>query len=427
MFSTLESIKNSLFSGNVFSGTTFNPIHTIRNIFNNENDETNSLLEDAIENPDPMPHNEPERANIYDKRPYTVINPETNTQEDFHYLHTEQLSQSYDFCLHKSGSLKTHLCIVGVDFYCHYDGEHLPFLRFLMENKDNTIRFPYIEIMCSIDEATEDIEGAVNNADTRFQNECKMKLLDFFAIEENFSGDFGQKIESFYRGYKEIGENEIVAVFDITSILSIPVRTSKNPIWIVVDDFIQQVLPISPKVLQFFEENKYMNEIHDPNNNLVELPKTAYLYDMEKHDKMVLAEKSAWLEPRSLHPSYGKFYYMTALGNSSPLLTHTYRKCIVFLKNYADFLPMQGEPAEMAYQNDVVGGTASHESSPNMDITQDDIDVDPNVSAKQVENVRHSSIDEDMQHTLPFISLIMFMEKGELVYCVKTESIFCEL
>jgi len=334
MFAALETIKNTLFSSNAFPSSTFNPIHTVRSIMNND-DDNNSLVGDIVENPDTIPIDEPVHAKIYDKRPYTATNIASQLSEDFHYLHTEQLSQSYDFCLHKTGLLKIHLCIVGVDFHCNYDGEHLPFLRFLMENSQNTIGFPYCEIPCSIDETSDDIEGDMDKTDVYFQNECKTRLLDFFAIEENFpkDKDFGKMLKTFYRGYKEIGEGEIVAVFDITSILIIPVRHSKNSIWVVVDDFIQHVLPISPKVLQFFEENKYMNEIRDPNNNLVELPKSMYLYDMGKRDKMVLAEKSEWLEPRSLHSSYGEFYYLTPISLSSVLLVHTYRKCVVFLKN----------------------------------------------------------------------------------------------
>jgi hypothetical protein len=60
----------------------------------------------------------------------------------------------------------------------------------------------------------------------------------------------------------------------------------------VLDDFADQVLSISPKVLQFFGENKYMREIRDPLNNLVETPKSMYLYDTVYSRFMMKAEKS---------------------------------------------------------------------------------------------------------------------------------------
>jgi hypothetical protein len=63
-------------------------------------------------------------------------------QKKVHYLHRENLAQTYDFCLNRKSAVKIDICMVGVDFQCHYSGEHLPFLRFLMEVGPSTIDFP---------------------------------------------------------------------------------------------------------------------------------------------------------------------------------------------------------------------------------------------------------------------------------------------
>jgi hypothetical protein len=199
----------------------------------------------------------------------------------------------------------------------------------------------------------------------------------------------------------------------------------------ILDDFTNPVLPISPKVLQFFGENKYMREIRDPLNSLVETPKSMYLYDQVNYRFMMKSEKSEWLEPRSFHPIYGNFYYFKSLNNISlsenPQVIESYRKCAVFLNNYADFLentPIElsginiKEPIEKR-ENSTVGGNNSDKL------------IDLELSDDEEESESHDYAGEydkqEILNNLPFVSLIMFSEKGEHVYCVKTESIFAEL
>jgi hypothetical protein len=453
MFAALEAIKNTLFSFNPIPSTVAHPIDTISSVIPNDNDNTG---EPIIDKPEPI-MKESEQADVYDKRPYTVVNLVSGEHEDFHYLHRENLAQTYDFCLNRSSPVKVHICMVAVDFQCNYSGEHLPFLRFLMEYAPSTIDFPKCEIMCMANNDNDD--DGIAQIDMYFHNECKKRLIDFFVIEGQLSklGDIGELLNKSYRGYKEIGEGEVVAVFDITSFLNIPLRTSANPVWMVLDDFSNQVLPnsfeqsspefhrippsaspkyfsISPKVLQFFRENEYMKQIRDPLNSLVESPKSLYLYDTANSRFMTKSEKSEWIEPRSFQETYGNFYYFKSLNigqTENAQILEVYRKCVVFLKNYADFLendesialigehitePSKTQEQQEEQKEESIGG--------NLDI--DDLELSEDEEPEQY-NYSSEYDKSEIHNNLPFVSLIMFSEKGEHMYCVKTESIFAEL
>lgn len=452
MFAALDAIKNTIFSLNPLPKTISKPLDTISSVVEDDN-------EPIIDQPDPLANiNTPLQVNIFDKRPYLVKNIETGETEEYHYLHGEHLEQTYDFCLNKSSVIKVHVCMVGLDFHCNYLGEHLPFLRFLMEYGPTTIDFPKCEILCSMPET----ENATAQMDTYFHNECIKRVLDFFVIEGQFTqeSDFTKRLNKSYRGYREIDEGELVAVFDITGFLNMPLRKRQNPAWIVLDDILNPVLPLSPKVLHFFKENEYMKEIRDPLNNLVEIPKSLYLYDTVAHRFMEKSEKSEWLEPRSFHNTYGNFYYFKSLKTNlseNTQINEAYRKCVVFLKNYADFLEdnesvdLHGEhieesplsfdgtpspdnsrtPILVSSSGVIAKSEEQHEKyvGGNNDISQqtDDLSLSDEELEPEPEPDVEQSEKGDIQNNLPFVSLIMFSEKGEPMYCVKTESIFTEL
>lgn len=454
MFAALEAIKNTLFSFNPIPSTVAHPIDTISSVIDNDDDSTS---EPIIDKPEPI-MKESEQVDVYDKRPYTVANLVSGEQEDFHYLHGENLAQTYDFCLNRSSSVKIHICMVAVDFQCNYSGEHLPFLRFLMEYGSSSIDFPKCEIMCM----ENDDNDSNTQIDMYFHNECKKRLMDFFVIEGQLLkvGDIGERLNKSYRGYKEIGEGEVVAVFDISNFLTIPLRTSANPVWMVLDDLLSQVLSISPKALQFFRENEYMKQIRDPLNNLVESPKSLYLYNPANSRFMTKSEKSEWIEPRSFQETYGNFYYFKSLNigqTENAQIAEVYRKCVVFLKNYADFLEndesisLNGEhiseientePSKSHEpKSELAGGNSvkySRERSsqeypeefdislPSGDLEVDDLELSDDEEPDQ-DNYLSEYDKSEIQNNLPFVSLIMFSEKGEHMYCVKTESIFAEL
>jgi hypothetical protein len=165
-----------------------------------------------------------------------------------------------------------------------------------------------------------------------------------------------------------------------------------------------------------------MGEIRDPLNNLVETPKTMYLYDPVYSRFMPKSEKSEWLEPRSFHPIYGNFYYLKSLNNISssenPQILESYRKCVVFLKNYADFLE------DTSIELSGINITESKEKKENISYVGGD---DLELSDDEPDNGEGEYAKTEIQNNLPFVSLIMFSEKGEHIYCVKTESIFAEL
>jgi hypothetical protein len=304
-----------------------------------------------------------------------------------------------------------------------------------MEYGASTIGFPKCEILCS----TPETENATAQMDTYFHNECMKRMLDFFVIEGQFTqeADFTKRLNNSYRGYTEIGEGELVAVFDITGFLNMPLRKRQNPAWIVLDDILNPVLPLSPKVLQFFKDNEYMKEIRGPLNNVIETPKSLYLYDTVAQRFMEKSVKSEWIEPRSFHNTYGNFYYFKSLKLSpseNPQVNEAYRKCVVFLKNYADFLEDNGSNdlngehiAESPLSEENISNEEPRKESVggNNDISQPTDDLI--LSDDEPEPVVEPSENGDIQNNLPFVSLIMFMDNGEPMYCVKTESIFTEI
>jgi hypothetical protein len=559
MLTAINNITKSLLAMNPFPNIIKTPVDSITNTTDTTNN-SNAPSEISTEFLKQWALNQAEKVenDIYDTRPYTVINLETKESEDFHYLHGEQLSKTYDFCSSSpSVPLKIHICMVGVEFQCNYDGDHLPFLRFLMENNapipthGNNISdelsddisdsrrtlergtggrvrllsgdslssqdsssleenitdnhnmtggygsqqdsdIPELQELLTEDPPTQDVstrdntvlplnttavitfpqchincisEDKDNTMDVYFHNECKKRVLDFFAIEGYFTkdSDFGERLNNSYRGYKEIGESEIVVVFDITSFMTIPLRKSKNPRWIVVDDLLAKVLPVSPKVLSFFEQNPYMTEIRDPLNTPVEIPKTVYLYNMETAQYMTQSDKSDWIEPRSRHETYGFFYYLKAASGDLSSQDNT-RKCIVFLKNYADFIEndtsieLMGEhikssPANGPLPN--VGGSGNSGARDNARNehrnwkflrrtafgTMRGTSIGVSQDERKNKNIKDELVSSDneladnpgeydkepIENNLPFISVIMFTENGETIYCVKTESIFMEL
>lgn len=416
MFSILETFKNTLLSLTSLSNNGIPSKMAVEHIYNNGDNENDSNHENGaiIDNPETIPSEQDPPVHIIDRRPYTFPNIVSGELEDFHYLHRNNLAQSYDFC--GTSELTVYIFMFGIDFQCNYLGERLPFLKFLVEYNTMMFEFPKCEIMCHADSD----DSRKTEMEIYFQNECKKKVLNFFAIEGKLSDfdDFGEHLHRLTIGYKEISEKHIVCVFDISSLLHIPLRNTKNGHWLVVDDLENQVLPISTEILQFFRENSYMKQIYDPLNNLVETPKTSYLYNLKHQRFMVKAEKSKWLEPRSFHPSYGNFYYLKQLSTIpyETMQTKTsYRKCVVFLKNYVDFLIKEDEKNEKREPIEGEWKNGDDLDSGDEETIDNDIQLD------------NDAIESDSSNDLSFVSLILFSEKGEHYYCVKTESIFSEL
>ena len=431
MFTAFESIKNAFFS--------INPLNTkTDNVPSKYTEHTEE--DEIIDNPEPsekMMSSSENKSLLYDSNSYKVLNMKTHVTEEFHYLHGEHLAHSYDFCKNDKEVLKVHLCMVGMDLRCNYDDEHLPFLRFLMRysSEMNTVEFPTCEVVCSA-KMTKD-----GHMDTYFHNECKKLFLDFFIMEEQLKNiKIDQLFSKLYRGYIDISDDEIVVVFDITEFLQFPITRSNQPCWIVVDDFVQNNIPFSSTVVQFFEEREYMKDIRDSQNNSVSIPKSMYLYNMEEDRFMLQSEKSDWIEPRSYDATYGNFYYMKFMKSREIELQKgfdRFRKCIVFQKNYADFIQndlsidLHGEHIEIPLDDQF------RDSIDEKNIIEDASMYELHTNTPVLDNEKDSIEDgkydtDEIENNLPFVSLIMFIsETGtaseDQVYCVKTESIFMEL
>ena len=109
------------------------------------------------------------------------------------------------------------------------------------------------------------------------------------------------------------------------------------------------------------------------------------------------------------------------------------RKCVVFLKNYADFLEndtsvdLIGEHIESSPENSQIPPTGGRKTKSTkksedseLELSDDEMDGDNIPQPGEYDTA-------PIKNNLPFISMSMFMDNGEPIYCVKTESIFMEL
>ena len=142
----------------------------------------------------------------------------------------------------------------------------MPFLQFLMDA--NTKSFPTMEFSCSLDN--------LENVDVYFKNECLKKCLEYFAIEENITPEFLEIMKIINNGFLEIDENNIVVVFDLSNFLKIPLRYSKYPLWIGVDE-IEQMSDFTKSV---FAKYEYLKTLKTSENDEVETPRILYLYNV---------------------------------------------------------------------------------------------------------------------------------------------------
>jgi hypothetical protein len=351
------------------------------------------------------------------------------------YLSKEYLSQTYDFCKDENTKLNVHVCMLSINNNCSFDGEPLPFLSFLVNYSEQSeinpvlsVDSPILSKNNSIDKVfgfsqfsfqcthTEDIES-------RFHNECMKQFLDLVVIETSITDETGEQMKELYKGYVEIGENEIVVIFDISQFQHLPLKSTKTPIWVIEYDILQSSFPISSFTKDFLNTNNYISKVKEIVHSKVNPPKSLYLYNMEKKQYMLRSNKSVWLEARSYDAKYGPFYYFKYMNSRdvTPFITK-YRKYAVFMKNTANFFETENVDTDQVIMGHPTPVENTHEGSGE---SSDDLvlsDSDESVVVKEYT----SEMDKSIQQ-LPFISVISFTRNDELFLCVKTESLFTEI
>jgi hypothetical protein len=185
-------------------------------------------------------------------------------------------------------------------------------------------------------------------------------------------------MEKIYKGFLEFDENNIFVVFDFTYIQSIIFKTEESKSflffstkiekyeWGIIDEIRKkeiQKIPIENLVLDFFQKYRYMNEIKTDNRTLLSIPSSLYLCNYEK---------------RSMHPHLGFFYFF-----SVEQLQKDAKRCAIFSEN-----------------NIVLDRTFDK-------MKEDDIHEYNNILLKY--------------------SVFEYVENNKTIWCVKPDTLFCEL
>jgi hypothetical protein len=352
---------------------------------------------------------------------YYYKNQETSDYREYYYLHDYPLHKEYTY----AGEKTVNLCIFAINTSCHFHGEPLPFLQFVLQNQT----FPSMVFRSAENVAGEELQ-------IQFQNECFNAVFDFFVIEGSFDSDIEDSMSNCYRGFIERGDGSLVVVYDMTNFIHLAFRKTKHPYWSVLTEIRLTESPVK----QFFEKYKYMTQLQTSEYVNVPEPFLLYLYNIETGEYIQTSSRESMIEPRSYYAPYGKFYYFV----EQPPATGNPRKYVVFIANeYVDdsVHPVGGTNAVVETLDDEFILTESDNSSENSNEFEP---VEPvthsenYVSEPSEESVEESSNESEEQdesdtivqvysNKLPFSSVIIFEKDGVKMCCVKTESLFMEL
>lgn len=208
---------------------------------------------------------------------YEYIEKEPLENESYVYIGNDDLSR--DIELHRDLNLEYNLsiCIYKINYELR-----TPFLEFFFIKKDGFYQFP---------ETTIKFNNIPENSDikTYFLDECS-RLYNSKSEKPN------ENISEMYKGFVDVGNNNIIAVFENldfiqstdnkkTDVLEIqPNTNAENPqddlIWAILDEITikKRILdiPIKQYIIDMFNEYHVLNEIKDSTNFPIEKPIILY-------------------------------------------------------------------------------------------------------------------------------------------------------
>jgi len=395
---------------------------------------------------------EPElvRQTLFDETPYIFMNKKTHEHYTFHYLNDNKLNKLFGFCSDSNIYVyKVHFCMFAVNGSCrNIDGTPIPFLQFLMDS--NTKSFPMTKFSCSLDN--------LENVDVYFKNECLKKCLEYFAIEENITPEILEIMKTINNGFLEINDNDIVVVFDLSDFLKLPLRYSKSPLWIGVNE-IEQMDHFTKYV---FAKYKYLKTLKTSENDVVEPPRILYLYNVVNGTYIEKTQQDAVtiVDNRTLHPVYGNFHYFIEVPPEAS--SELYLKYSVFEENVIDLtnkndlgentdeelnkdlekdLGENGEEelekdlneadlGENTEENDLGENTEENDlgESEEEELEKDlEKDLGENTDEELEKDLDEADLGENEQIDYPFNSVIIFKENDKKIWCVKLDSLFTPL
>jgi len=213
-----------------------------------------------------------------------------------------------------------------------------PYLKFVMEKKEETYSFPSKNHVCMQTSPQEmDKENNENNPDKSpdqiyFETECIKHVLDFFSdtsvlhdvqvdidefsdtrrVGENRRNSGERSLEKLYKGFVEHDNNSIFAFFDVSSL-----STFLKPPYItaIVDEVFYKEkiysVPIDPFISSFFDKNiRFIDLLMSVDKDKrLKFPFQLYLCKLE-NGQYENVKKGELIEPFE-HPYFGYSYYFS--------------------------------------------------------------------------------------------------------------------
>lgn len=247
----------------------------------------------------------------------------TTSLPSYHYLDDESLDKVID----PNVNTEYHYVLYNL-----VDAASKPFVKFLMYNSNNVIKFPNEKIETeNIDETSDSDESDAESDNilpfTDDDGDSSVDLLNISEsvsegdvylteqcsryIEKNFGIDY-EIVDEKYKGYIKV-DDKLYIFIDASNIV---VNLHENEIfsWVIIDEIVNKKLsnniPICNNVIGLFSSNNRIKNIYNENNDIIEYPICVYICKNEGDSSYANVESShishmSLISDKIQHPIFG--------------------------------------------------------------------------------------------------------------------------
>lgn len=246
-----------------------------------------------------------------------VIDDIEPVQNVYNYLHDESLYK----LMESTPNTEYHYVL-----YNFMDVTTKPFVKFLMYNSKNTMKFPNEKaIIENIDKSDTESESSdilpfdddsdnseiideldtENDENSYMMEQCSRYLEKNFGIEYDLSNDK-------YKGYVKVDDK--MYIFIDVSVINLIFPENDVFSWVIIDEIINKKMsnniPICNVVINMFSTNKQIRNIYNENNDIIEYPICVYLCKKENEVDYINAELKSYtnislISDKIQHPVFG--------------------------------------------------------------------------------------------------------------------------
>lgn len=315
---------------------------------------------------------------IYDVTPPSIYNNVTERKLSITSPDMEPIGYKYlnDDPLNK-------IIDIGPDTEFHYilydiiDDSDKPYVKFLMNNNNNIIKFPNENAIIenndndssssSSDSETDDIipfieddeedENDLFNISSdndEYDEETVLPEQCSQYLKNNFGITYDNSIE-YYKGYVNVDGK--VYVFIDTSVIDIEIPENEEYSWVIIDEIINKKssnnIPICNIVIDIFSTNSDIKNIYNENNDIIEYPICVYICD-KSDDNYNNIESTGSLDTSLIsdkiaHPIFGN---ITMFSTNHILNDNIYERYGLFTSDANYILHTNFTKSEVEYITD---------------------------------------------------------------------------